>query len=64
MNELDKNDAGHWKWGMIYYNPYDPKVVVPKRFGLGWTFNFAHKFSWIFLLVIIGIAVGVGVLAR
>lgn len=52
MNELDKNDASHWKWGFIYYNPHEPKLVVPKRYGLGWTFNFAHKASWLFVVVL------------
>jgi uncharacterized membrane protein len=59
MNELDKNDASHWIWGFIYYNSHDPKLIVPKRFGLGWTFNFAHKTSWIFLLGVAAVIVAV-----
>jgi uncharacterized membrane protein len=35
-----------WKWGWIYYNPNDPTLLVEKRFGLGYTFNFAHWQSW------------------
>jgi uncharacterized membrane protein len=39
---------GHaWKPGGVYYNPGDPKLLVPKRFGIGYTFNFAHKASWL-----------------
>lgn len=30
-----------YKWGMFYYNPDNPAVMVEKRMGMGWTFNFA-----------------------
>jgi uncharacterized membrane protein len=39
-----------WKSGMIYYNPNDPALFVEKRAGLGYTFNFANRWSWILLL--------------
>ena len=37
-------DPTNWRWGLFYYNPDDPRVVVPKRFSKlgGWTFNGAH----------------------
>ncbi len=38
--ESPDNDE-HYKWGMFYYNPDDPAVLVDKRFGVGVTFNFA-----------------------
>lgn len=41
-----------WKLGLIYYNPDDPAVMVPKRFGYGWTFNFARPLVWIVVVVI------------
>ena len=28
-----------WLAGIFYCNPYDPSIVVPKRFGVGWTIN-------------------------
>ncbi|MDO5033113.1 DUF1648 domain-containing protein [Corynebacterium sp.] len=31
----------HYKWGMFYYNPEDPAVLVDKRFGAGIDFNYA-----------------------
>ena len=42
-----------WKWGMIYYNPQDPSLLVEKRMGLGWTFNFANKWSWVFMALLL-----------
>jgi uncharacterized membrane protein len=42
----DDCDA-HWKGGgIIYDNPDDPALLVPKRFGLGYTFNFAHAAAY------------------
>jgi len=38
-----------WKWGLFYYNPGDPALLVEKRMGLGWTFNFANGWSWVIL---------------
>ncbi|MGA7409795.1 MAG: DUF5808 domain-containing protein [Bryobacteraceae bacterium] len=39
-----------WKGGgVIYYNPNDPAVMVEKRFGAGYTFNFANRWSWVLL---------------
>lgn len=32
-----------------YYNPDDPALMVERREGLGWTFNFANAWSWLLL---------------
>jgi uncharacterized membrane protein len=43
----------NWKWGIIYFNKSDSRVLVPKRNKiLGWTFNFAHPVSYIVLALI------------
>ncbi len=44
----DRTPDECWKWGVIYYNPDDPALMVEKRFGIGWTLNFAHRGAWIF----------------
>ena len=50
-----------WKWGMIYYNPEDPALIVEKRFGIGWTLNFGHRGAWIFMgLIALVIALSIG----
>ena len=62
-----------WRYGVFYYDSSNPKVWVPKRFGLGWTLNFAHSESYAllgFLLAYTGAmwlrgrAVAKGTLAR
>lgn len=32
--------------GIYYHNPKDPRLMVPKLMGMGTTFNFAHRWAW------------------
>lgn len=32
--------------GVFYWNPEDSSIFVPKRVGIGYTVNFANKWSW------------------
>jgi len=50
---VDRDDDKYWKGGLIYYNPDDPALFVEKRFGVGWTFNFARPTAWLFILAVI-----------
>lgn len=36
-----RDDDSNW-YGFFYHNPDDPDPFVPKRYGWGWTLNFAH----------------------
>ncbi|WP_409276169.1 DUF1648 domain-containing protein [Neobacillus sp. SCS-31] len=59
---VSRDDDRYWKLGMFYFNPNDPAIFLEKRFGIGWTNNWAHPISWIIFLAIIGIAVGIPLL--
>ncbi|MCI1220000.1 MAG: DUF5808 domain-containing protein [Bifidobacterium sp.] len=54
-------DDRFWKLGVFYVNRNDSAAIVPKRFGVGWTFNFARPVIWLaslaFALVVIGVPV-------
>ena len=58
MNEFDRDNYDLWKWGIIYYNPKDPGIMVEKRNGLGWTFNFGHTISFIIMGLIFAATIG------
>lgn len=45
----DSTPDRYWKAGMFYCNPDDPALMVPKRMGIGYTFNFGHPMAWILL---------------
>jgi uncharacterized membrane protein len=49
-------DAAWRAGGLVYFNPADAAVLVPKRFGWGWTLNFARPISWIYIGVVILVA--------
>ena len=37
----------------IYWNPEDKRIFVPKRWGFGWTVNFANPLSIAALFIIL-----------
>ena len=47
------NEEDHWNWGFIYYNRDDKRIFLPKRTGLGITFNFAQPVSIILTVTIL-----------
>ena len=49
-----RDDDRYWFGGLIYFNPDDPDPFVPKRYGFGWTVNFAHPAGKVILAVLIG----------
>ncbi|HZM02477.1 MAG TPA: DUF5808 domain-containing protein [Candidatus Saccharimonadales bacterium] len=53
----DRTPDRCWKGGLFYYNPQDPALWVEKRFGIGWTTNFANPRAWLILggLLLLGI---------
>ena len=36
-----------WRGGLFYADAEDPRLVVPKRSGIGWTFNYARRAAWV-----------------
>jgi uncharacterized membrane protein len=46
-------DDNHWVVSVFYYNPDDPALCVGKRFGIGWTLNFAHWAGWLVLVAML-----------
>jgi hypothetical protein len=55
----DKEGAGpgyspHWKFDLFYWNPDEPALIVERRYGYGFTPNFARPFVWVFLSLIMG----------
>jgi len=45
-------NIANYKMGIFYFNKTDNRVVVPKKDKmLGWTFNFAHFRSYLFIVI-------------
>lgn len=61
-NVIDRDDDQYWILGQFYFNKEDPSLFLEKRFGVGWTNNWARPLSWIILLAIILLAAGIPIL--
>jgi uncharacterized membrane protein len=51
----DRTEDRYWKAGVIYINRNDPALLVEKRFGIGYTFNFGHWIAWLILAAILAL---------
>lgn len=51
----DPKTSKHMKWGIFYYNPDDPNMMVHRE--LNSTFNMAHPGSWVAMGALIGMPI-------
>jgi Family of unknown function (DUF5808)/Protein of unknown function (DUF1648) len=49
----DRTPDSCWKGGVFYYNPDDPALWVEKRFGIGYTLNFAYLSAWLIMAALL-----------
>lgn len=47
----DYEQDAYWRGGLFYFNKNDPSIFVEKRFGVGWTLNFANPIGYLICLV-------------
>jgi uncharacterized membrane protein len=56
-------DNAHWVWGVFFVDRDDPSLMVEKRFGVGYTFNYGNPkavlFMATFLTLLLGL-IGIG----
>lgn len=45
----DVDEDQFWRVGIFYYNRNDPSIFVEKRFGVGWTINFANPKGYLII---------------
>jgi hypothetical protein len=54
-------DNEHWVWGLIFFDRNDPSILVEKRFGLGYAFNYGNRTA---ILIVLGFHVlAIGLIA-
>jgi len=58
---INRDDDRYWKLGVFYFNPEDPAIWIEKRFGSGWTMNFARPQGWLIFIVIILIPIAIAI---
>lgn len=52
------DDDQHWKAGLFYVNRDDPAVIVPRRFGLGWTVNLGRPVGIALTILLLAMIAG------
>lgn len=50
-NITDIDEDGYWKGGLLYFNKNDPSIFVEKRFGVGYTLNFANPIGYLIVIL-------------
>jgi uncharacterized membrane protein len=60
---VNRDDDRYWWIGLLYLNRDDPSLLVPHRFGLGWTLNLARPTAWAIIAATIGIPAGAPLIA-
>ena len=45
VGEKPGDEDRHWLWGMFYWNPQDPRLLVSARLGVGTTINLARRWG-------------------
>lgn len=60
-NKENKGKESSHYFLIFYWNPKDKRLFVPKRYGIGWTVNFANPFS---VLALVGIMVIIELVIR
>ena len=57
--EEPEEKTSPYKLGIFYFDKDDKSLFVPKRFGMGWTFNFANVWSYVILILLIVVIFGI-----
>ena len=53
MSSQNSTDGRFWKAGLLYFNPADSALMVPKREGFGYTLNFGRPVCWLILAFVV-----------
>lgn len=56
LKKFTESDSDY-KFGVVYFNTTDTRIVVPKKHGIGWTFNLGHPVGQVATAVTVGLIV-------
>ncbi len=63
-NSDDATDDRYWIGGIVYHNPADPALFVERRFGVGYTLNVGNPWSWLIIIGILALLIGLPAMTR
>lgn len=51
---IEGAEESDYRWGgLLYWNASDPRLLVPKRLGIGLTFNFGRPMAWVLMTALL-----------
>ena len=53
------DEGPFWRLKVLYFNPADPALFVPGRWGIGWTLNFGRPTAVALMVVVLCLGIGV-----
>jgi C-terminal processing protease CtpA/Prc len=53
----------HWLMGLFFYDADDPSMMIEKRFGVGYSFNYGNRKAQLIVFTVLALLVGLSVLA-
>jgi uncharacterized membrane protein len=53
-------DDVHWVWVLFYVDRNDPSIMVEKRFGIGYAFNYGNRTAILFVVTFVVLSLSVG----
>ncbi len=56
-------DNDHWVMGLFYYDTDDASMMIEKRFGIGYSFNYGNRKAQLIVVTVLVLLVGLSVLA-
>jgi uncharacterized membrane protein len=56
-------DNAHWVWGLFYFNRDDPSMMIEKRFGFGFSFNYGNRNALLIVVTFLALITGIITLA-
>ena len=56
-------DNSHWLMGLFYYNTADPSMMIEKRFGFGYSFNYGNRKAQLIVFTVLALLAGLSALA-
>ena len=59
----DRMDDRNWKWGIFYVNSDDSSIMVERRYGIGWTFNFGNRLGLTIFIAILALPIVLALLS-
>lgn len=60
---IHRDDDQYWRGGLFYINREDHALLVPRRFGLGWTLNLGNPRTAILLAGVVAL-IGIAIILR